>query len=285
MPEEKILILPSGIKIHYLHRPGEIHPQDGRNGGTSPLRSISSGGATADEPVLFIHGYADSSHSFDRLAPFLKRGLNHYFLDLRGHGDSAKPETGYAVADFVQDVVSFAQPLNQPRISLVGHSMGGVIAQKIAAAHPELVSKMILINSSARAKGNSVLSAIKDEVDSFTEAVDDVFIKDFQTPGSPVPASFLETIISESKKVPLAVWQQVISGLLEADNSATLRQITADTLLLYGENDAVFSLADQQYLLDHIPASSLRRIPGAGHAPHWEKPELAAEAINRFLGQ
>src|SRR5687768_13739377 len=63
-------------------------------------------GSDRGEPVIFIHGFTDSHHSFDRNLPIFPRRFHVFALDLRGHGDSSKPECCYTQADFAADVVA-----------------------------------------------------------------------------------------------------------------------------------------------------------------------------------
>ena len=96
-------------------------------------------GSRQGAPVLLLHGYTDSHHSFDLTLPRMPTCFHVFAIDQRGHGDSSKPECCYTQADFAGDVVAFMDALGIERASLVGHSMGSFIAQKVALEHPERV--------------------------------------------------------------------------------------------------------------------------------------------------
>ena len=91
-------------------------------------------GDPGGEPIVFLHGYTDSWWSFSRLLPFLAAERYHaYALDQRGHGDSERPESGYALDDLAADVVAFLDAVGAPRAIVVGHCMGGFVAARVEA--------------------------------------------------------------------------------------------------------------------------------------------------------
>lgn len=98
-------------------------------------------------PVLALHGWLDNAASFARLAPRLE-GLRIVALDFPGHGHSEhRPEgAGYALWDYAYDVLQVAEQFGWPRFALLGHSMGAITAVLLAAALPERVSRLALID-------------------------------------------------------------------------------------------------------------------------------------------
>lgn len=105
-------------------------------------------GAADGTPVLALHGWLDNAASFDVLAPRLG-GRRIVALDLPGHGHSAHRPPGehYHVVDYVGDVVAAADALEWPRFSLLGHSLGGSVAALVAAALPERINRLALIDA------------------------------------------------------------------------------------------------------------------------------------------
>lgn len=99
------------------------------------------------EPVIALHGWLDNANSFARLAPAL-RGLRIVALDLAGHGHSGHrpPGVGYALADYVYDVLQVAGQMGWQRFSLLGHSLGAIISVLLAGAVPERVERLALID-------------------------------------------------------------------------------------------------------------------------------------------
>ncbi|GAC1038992.1 alpha/beta fold hydrolase [Pseudomonas sp. No.117] len=98
-------------------------------------------------PVLALHGWLDNAMTFAQLAPRLT-GLRIVALDLPGHGLSAHrpPGVGYAIQDYVLDVLAAAEQLGWKRFSLLGHSMGAIASVIAAAALPERIERLALID-------------------------------------------------------------------------------------------------------------------------------------------
>ncbi|MGN8104286.1 alpha/beta hydrolase [uncultured Pseudomonas sp.] len=98
-------------------------------------------------PVIALHGWLDNANSFARLAPKL-RGLRIVALDMAGHGHSAhRPAgAGYALWDYVYDVLQVAEQLGWKRFALLGHSLGAIVSLVLAGAVPERVTYLGLID-------------------------------------------------------------------------------------------------------------------------------------------
>ena len=252
--------LETGVSLHYAQR--------GPEGGL---------------PVVFLHGYVDSWKSFARVFDALPATCPIVAPDLRGHGDSDKPQSGYALDDYVRDLLLFWNALGLEKAHLVGHSMGSFIAQVFAARYPGRVERLVLVSSAASLCVKPPLLELKAAIDALLDPVPRSFAAEFQATSNPVPQGFMEMIVSETMKVPARVWRQAFSGLLQADNRPVLRAITAPTLLLWGNQDQLFTRPDQEMLLSAIADSRLEEF-AAGHSPHWEKPGETAEVLRKFLG-
>lgn len=261
-PREKTVRLRTGVELRYLEQ-----------------------GRASGEPLIFLHGYTDSHHSFDLSQPLLPRGYRAFTLDQRGHGDSQRPECCYTQQDFAADVVAFMDALGIPRATLVGHSMGSFIAQQVALDFPDRVHALVLIGS-APTGGNEAVRGLDETVRTLEDPIDSAFVREFQagTVSMPVPASYLDTLVSESLKVPARVWKAALAGLIAEDHTARLGSISAPTLVVGGEKDAIFSTAEQQALAAAIPGARLVLYPQAGHAPHAEEPQRFVKELTDFLG-
>lgn len=99
------------------------------------------------QPVLALHGWLDNAMSFARLAPRLP-GLRIVALDLAGHGHSGHRAAGagYPLWDYALDVLAVAELLGWPRFSLLGHSLGAIVATLLAGALPERIERLALID-------------------------------------------------------------------------------------------------------------------------------------------
>jgi pimeloyl-ACP methyl ester carboxylesterase len=235
-------------------------------------------------PVILLHGVTDSWFSWSRVLPLLPAGWRVYALDQRGHGGTSVPQSGYGLPTLADDVIAFLDAQGVERAIVVGHSMGGLVAQHVAAAAPERVSRLVLVNAAA-VPGNPGLAELLRAVDALPGPVPESFAREFQasTIHGPVPEDFFRQVVSISLAVPLHVWRGALGGFFPPDANAPLARIGAPTLLLWGERDAVFSRSDQAALLDGIAGSRLITYPETGHAPHWERPEQVARDVRNFL--
>ncbi len=242
-------------------------------------------GSRHGEPVIFLHGYSDSHRSFDLNLPSLSRRYHVYALDQRGHGDSSKPACCYRQSDFANDVIAFMNALHIGRATLVGHSMGSLIAHKVASEWPGRIEKLVLIGSGPTLAGNEAALSFEPAVDSLVDPVDQTFIYEFQasTFYRPIPSSFLDTSVAESSKLPASVWQQALDGMLAEDHTANLKRIRAKTLIFWGDQDVFFGAADQQTLTSEIKRSRLRVYPQTGHGLHVESPQKFVRDLEAFL--
>jgi pimeloyl-ACP methyl ester carboxylesterase len=111
-------------------------------------------------PVIALHGWLDNANSFARLAPKLE-GLRIVALDMAGHGfsDHRPAGAGYALWDYAYDVLQVAEQLGWQRFSLLGHSLGGIIATLLAGALPQRIARLALIDGVVPLLGDAEESA------------------------------------------------------------------------------------------------------------------------------
>ena len=117
-------------------------------------------GTANGTPVIFLHGYTDSWHSFQSVLPYLPSNVHAYALSQRGHGDSDRPSTDYAMSDFAADVADFMKQLKIGPAIIVGHSMGGLIAQQFVLDHPQLSKALVIVSSAPQFKASEAASGL-----------------------------------------------------------------------------------------------------------------------------
>jgi len=251
---------------------------------TGPQIRYAEEGDASGEPVVFLHGWPDSSFSYSRVIPLLPRHYRSIAPDQRGFGDSERPEHEYSIAGMADDVAALLDAASIERATLVGHSLGSFIARRVAIAHPHRVARLALIGS-----GWSTVSPVTLEVEeSISDLADPVpieFAREFQasTIYKPIPDDFFEGLLAESIKAPAWVWRQVFDGFLKYDDRPDLGRIEARALLIWGERDALFPREDQERLVAAIPDADLKFYPDIGHCPNWECPEQVAADLATFI--
>ena len=112
------------------------------------------------------------------------------------------------------------------------------------------------------------------------------FVREWQEVNvyNPVPDEFFATAVSESLKLPARVWRDYWEGVALAPyDAARLGEIKAPTLIMWGEQDVVFSREDQKQLAGAIPGATLRVYPDTGHAVHWDRPEQVVRDLEAFM--
>jgi pimeloyl-ACP methyl ester carboxylesterase len=254
------------------------------------------------QPVILIHGFGGSMLQWEHQQTPLSAQVRLITPDLIGSGLSDKPNIKYLPDQTLDYFVGFMDALQIRQAALVGNSMGAGLAIGMALAHPDRVSKLILIDglpANVRDKltspsikraldtnaptwlvsfGNwlfggtmieSVLKEIVHDPALLTPAVIDRSNRNRQRPGLMAP------ILTVRDTLPL--W--------EAGFARRIGEITHPTLIIWGEEDRVFPLAVGEELQRTIKGSSLILIPQAGHIPQWERPDLVNQAMVNFLQQ
>ncbi len=233
-------------------------------------------------PILMIHGYSDSSFSFEPVLEYLPSNVRGLAVTLRGHGDADRPPSGYGMGDFANDVALFAEALELRPAVVVGHSMGSGVARYFAVEHPERTSALVLIGAFAKMRGNPVIEELAQAIRQLSDPVDPVFVREFQesTIAQPVPPGFVDRAVAESLKLPARVWRAVLDGMLSSDFEDRL--VTVPVLAVWGDRDAIFGQDDWDALAATLPNVRIELYPGAGHATHWEHPDRFAYDLVAF---
>ena len=250
-----------------------------------PRLSYVEYGDPSGEPMVLLHGFTDSSFSFSRLLPLLDPARVHAFaIDQRGHGDSERPSRDYTVDTMAGDVGRFLDAAGMAQATVVGHSMGSLVARRFAELSPERVARLVLIGSSYTFATDAV-HEFRAAVSGLEDPVPEAFARDFQagTGHVALPEEFFERVVADSLKVPARVWKDALDGVLDLDDSGDLGAIAAPTLILSGRLDPYFGPDQQHRLAAAIANARLIEYPDTAHNPHWERPESVAYDVAAFL--
>jgi non-heme chloroperoxidase len=241
-------------------------------------------GDEAGEAMILLHGYTDSWNSYAPVLPLLSRAHRVFALDQRGHGDSSKASCCYIMNNFVADMIAFMDAKKIDRATVVGHSMGSMLAQLVAIQYPERLSRLILLGAMVVGSNEGVVE-LNEVVQTLVDPIDPAFVAEFQksTLYGEVPPEFLEKVIAESLKAPAHVWRQTLASFIGQDTTKDLAKISAPSLILWGEQDLFFPRSEQELLSSLIPDATWFTYEETGHALHWEQPERSAADIERFL--
>lgn len=231
--------------------------------------------------LILVHGAGGDHTHWPAELRRLPR-VNVYALDLPGHGRSAgRGRT--SIGDYADTVDLFAQTLELEGVSVIGHSMGGAIAQTLALRRPPWLVSVVLVGTGARLR---VHPLILDGLDpavaakSFEDAIHTICQWQYG------PA-ISEQMQRKGRQQLLSVDQAVIHGDYVACNQfdvmEQVKDITLPTLIITGGADQMTPPKYGQYLHDQIPDSQLVEIKDGGHMMALEKPKGVAQAVARFL--
>jgi non-heme chloroperoxidase len=253
---------------------------------TGPRLLYAERGNPTGEAIVFLHGYSDSWFSYSRVLPLLSPSYHAFALTQRGHGDSDKPECCYTPEDFAADVDAFMDAVGIEEATLVGASTGALFAQRVALSYPRRVSRLVLVGPQTPA--NESVMGLVEEVRALEDPVPPEFVREFQesTVYQPVPQEFLDTVVSESLKLPARVWRDYLEEAvlsIDHDYVLPLREIDVPTLILWGEQDPLFPREEQERLAAAIPGATLKVYPETGHAVHWDRPEWVVRDLEEFM--
>jgi len=244
-------------------------------------------------PIVFIHGYTGNLRNWALQVRALAQRYRTISPDLRGHGLSVKPtqREDYSLELFAADVYGLLHTLAVPECYLVGHSMGGMVAQEFILRHPEMVRALVLVDTAAdvpqampwqeRAR---LLELAR------TEGMEAVFEEMLRTQP-------LGSQLAEENPELIDVWREQflmtsLEGYLYCGEAVgkrrplleELSQIRVPTLIVCGELDEPF-LEPSQRMHQRIADSELIIIADASHTPTLEKPSEFNQTLLSFLAR
>jgi uncharacterized protein (TIGR02246 family) len=235
--------------------------------------------------LVFLHYYGGSSRTWDSVASALSDRYRIVATDHRGWGDSEAPADGYTIADLAADAQGVIEALCLRRYVLVGHSMGGKVAQLIASRRPSGLEGLVLVAPSPP----SAMPLSDEQRATLTgayqtrESVE--FVIDHVLTGKPLAPARREQVIEDSLRgAPQAKagWPNVA---MREDITAATASIDAPTIVISGERDQVDQVATlEAELLPRIPHAAMHILPGVGHLSPLEAPIDVARLIARFVG-
>ena len=237
------------------------------------------------EPLLLFHGYTDSSRSWSLMVPHLSR-YRLLIPDQRGHGGSDAPQCCYGSTQFADDARLFLDALGIERAAVAGHSLGSMVAISLAADHPERVSRIILIGSTALVPVDrsawlyESAMALRAPLDPSSQ-----FLREWHPSNQPTPVDpvFAKAVEEEYLTIPLHVWRGVMRELAYVPVGRHAPDIKAPVLILSGGKDPLFPANHHASLLKAFPQAKAQVFPDLGHNPNWERPAAVASAMKRFL--
>jgi pimeloyl-ACP methyl ester carboxylesterase len=262
--------LPDGISLTYV----DVGPRD------APV-------------VLLVHGYTSNGRGWVPLLPYLDPSRRYLIPDLRGHGQSSKPDCCYDRTTMAYDLRLLLDALHVDQADVIGTSLGSLIAQEFAESWPERTRRLVLQSSTggplascAKEPGGAAVVDFRSEIMKLRDPIDpeSPFMIAWYTSTAPVDAEFLRRQRRDAAAIPVRVWLTILDQTLDlGDLQADLKRLRAPTLLLWGAKDNLFGASDRCSLRAALPGAEVRIFDDLGHNAYWEDPAAIASAINPFL--
>ena len=211
------------------------------------------------DPLVFIGGLATEITQFQRFTSELANSFRVISFDNRGSGRSDKPDVPYSIPLLAADTYALLQSLGIDRARVLGVSLGGRIALELTLEHPELVTCLVLVSTSAKVSSGRRRG--------LTKAMLRIpLVRTFDT----------------TYPQPYYAAMRQFEASTGYDATARLRDIDVPTLILHGKRDhtAPYQLAEEMH--NKIPGSSLLTFEG-GHLFLFTRPKQFVEAVTRFL--
>ena len=238
-----------------------VRSEEFRYGGATLRYEVSGRG----EPVVLIHGLSGSARWWRHNVGALAAEYRVYALDLAGYGHAWRQRT-LGVQENAELIAHWMEALDLRGAALVGHSMGGQIAVRVAALNSGRVDALVLACASGLLTGTPVRVALKLPRATLT--------------GRP---TFLPRILADSLRAGLPnLWRSAV-GLLGDNVAELLPALDIRTLVVWGGRDALVPVSLGRRLAAAIPGAQYREIARAGHVVMVDAPREFHRAVLEFL--
>jgi 3-oxoadipate enol-lactonase len=240
------------------------------------------------EPMLLIQGMSATHLAWGRsFLDEIEHGFDAIVFDNRGMGLSGQAELPFATADLAADTIGLMDALDLETTHVVGISMGGMIAQELALAHPERI-RTLTIGASYCGGPNGTLMASADlqmlgeayasgERERVFRAMWEINLSPGFREDDSRFAAFTE--MGSALPAPQPVVLQQMRACAAHDTHARLSEISLPTLVIHGDVDRLLGYENGREIAAVIPGARLETLEGVGHMFWWEQPQRSAELI------
>lgn len=239
------------------------------------------------EPVLFLHGIGGGAACFQWQLDGLSDRFDCIAWDAPGFGRSSRLDDVTFPA-LAQAVCRLLDQLEIPAVHLVGHSLGGMIAQELAATRPERLKSLVLACTSpsfGRPDGEFQMQFVADRLGPLARGQSMAEIAGEVIPTLMPRASAPDVALAVAcmAAIPEDVYAATVRCLVTFNRLKSLPEIRVPTLALAAEKDAAAPPMVLEKMAAKIPGAQYRCIPEAGHLANMEMPKLFNQEIRRFL--
>ncbi len=235
--------------------------------------------------IVFLNSLGSDLRIWDAVADRLAPRFECLLYDMRGHGLSDAPSGPYRIADHVADLAGLLDSLGWDLVSLAGLSVGGLVAQDLAARHPGRVAALALLDTAARIgtaeMWNQRIAAVEaGGVEAIAPAViGRWFAPGFRERDPAAHAGWLNML----SRTPATGYAGTCAAIRDADLTQALPAIRAPTLAIVGEADLSTPPDLVRGTAERIAGARFETIASAGHLPPIERPDETAALLARHF--
>jgi 3-oxoadipate enol-lactonase len=232
-------------------------------------------------PLVFINSLGTDFRIWNEVAEILAPDFRIITYDKRGHGLSESGPDNNDIADYARDLVALMDGVGVGRATIVGLSIGGLIAQELYRQNPERVAALVLCDTAAKIGTDEVWDQRIAEVErGGIEALADAILQRWFTAHFRAARSTeLAGMRAMLTRTPKQGYLAASGALKRADLRSYAGRIVAPTLCLVGDEDGSTPVALVKETAALIPGSRFEIIEGAGHLPNVEKPKMVADLV------
>jgi pimeloyl-ACP methyl ester carboxylesterase len=239
-------------------------------------RSLGSG-----PPVLVLHGWGASIEAVQPILSGLASACAVHAPDLPGHGQTGALPRPWGVAEFAAWTEALIGELGLHRPSVVGHSHGARTAIQLAADHPELLDRLVLVDAAGIRAPRTLRWYRRVALAKFAKHV----LARLGSPGRAAAGRLVGRAASGDYAATPPELRATFVRLVNADLTPLLPRIRNPTLLIWGDQDTDTPLSDGRTMERLIPDAGLVVFEGAGHFAYADEPNRFARIVRHFLAE
>jgi len=222
--------------------------------------------------LLLLHGWGVDLHTFDKVVPALSQNFQLILPDLPGFGLSSRLEKPWKTLDYARTIRSLLSFLEVDEFSVLGHSFGGAVAISLAALSPELIDRLVLVDSAGIREKNTWIR--------FLEGFSRVLKAKVPSPYREI---FRQVFGSRDYKLLSGPIRQTFINIIGEDLRKDMSQINKETLIIWGGQDKITPLKKGRVINGLIKDSKLVIYNDCDHFPHLEYPKEFVKLVTDFL--
>ncbi|MGV1013455.1 MAG: alpha/beta fold hydrolase [Methyloceanibacter sp.] len=288
-----VALILAPITINAFLVASTTRPAEARDGGTIVETSVVSANVKVEgegPAIVLIHGFGAALDWWDAIAPALAAEHKVIRLDLIGHGGTEAPSDGYTIERQAELVADVLDKLGVDKVTAIGHSMGGEVATALAAAHPALVERLVLIDTPAKAESAAKFGLMQTPLwgelmwrfttqEDFRKALVHRFAPGFEVP---------EKFVADLERLTYTAFHHAHrDGVAYETERPLVERLAAlnpvpPILVIRGSRDKLVGEANAK-LFEQVPGATVVTIDGPGHSPMVEAPDQTRALITDFL--